>query len=150
MSLIQLLMIRMQRWQGYWSNANENWLLQIGSSTAPCLCVCVCVFPCQRQYIWVFQSNLSPVTVVRRSQVGLVTWVQSHEKKQTRFSPVFMVNFFRFFSEILIWEERWKQGTRRPAFSAAFLGFAARVRHPGVSGFCWLIIHTWKTSGLIL
>lgn len=55
------------------------------------VCVCVCVFPRQRQYICVFQSNLSPVTVVRSSQVGLVTWMQSHERKQGSFSLVFLL-----------------------------------------------------------
>lgn len=29
-------------------------------------------------------------------------------------------------------------------FSALFLGFAVKVRHPGVSVFSWLIIPSWK------
>lgn len=108
---------------------------QIGSSTALCVCVHV------RDSISVCSSLIGLLWQL----LGAVRWAcsraQSHERKQTRFSLVFMLNFLCFFSEIFIWEGRWEQGTRRPEFSAA----PPRGRRSR-----WVIIHTWTTSRLVL
>lgn len=69
--------------------------------------VCVCVCPCQRQYICVFQSNLSPVTVVRRSQVGLLTSAVTWEETNS-----FFFRFHAQFSLLFLWNF-YLRGTRR-------------------------------------